>query len=131
MKKRFFPALLLGMLAVFICTAAAAEGDFTIKDGVLTKYSGAGGAVVIPDGVTEIAREAFSDPDAAEPNRTITSVTLPAGVLALRGADQRQPAGRASGYRQLRIFPHRAERRFHPRKRHADWKRRLLRLCKP
>ena len=83
MKKRFLPALLLGMLAVFICTAAAAEGDFTIKDGVLTKYSGAGGAVVIPDGVTEIAREAFSDPDAAEPNRTITSVTLPAGVVKI------------------------------------------------
>lgn len=83
MKKGILLALLLGLLTVFTCTAAAAEGDFTIKDGVLTKYSGAGGAVVIPDGVTEIAREAFSDPDAAEPNRTITSVAIPAGVVKI------------------------------------------------
>ena len=33
--------------------------DFVIKDGVLTKYKGAGGDVVIPEGVTEIGWRAF------------------------------------------------------------------------
>ena len=33
--------------------------DFVIEHGVLTKYEGAGGGVVIPEGVTEIGRNAF------------------------------------------------------------------------
>lgn len=35
--------------------------DFDIRDGILVKYSGAGGDVKIPVGVTEIGVHAFSD----------------------------------------------------------------------
>lgn len=35
--------------------------DFRIENGVLTKYTGPGGDVVIPDGVTEISHWAFMD----------------------------------------------------------------------
>ena len=34
-------------------------GDFIIENGVLKKYVGPGGDVVIPDGVTSIGEEAF------------------------------------------------------------------------
>ena len=34
-------------------------GDFVIENGVLTKYIGPGGDVIIPDGVTEIGKGAF------------------------------------------------------------------------
>ncbi len=33
--------------------------DFVIKEGVLDKYKGPGGDVVIPEGVTEIGNRAF------------------------------------------------------------------------
>ena len=35
--------------------------DFIIENGILTKYQGPGGDVVIPDGVTRIDSFAFSD----------------------------------------------------------------------
>lgn len=35
--------------------------DFVIKDGVLKKYTGFDGDVTIPEGITEIGREAFDD----------------------------------------------------------------------
>ncbi len=35
--------------------------DFKIKNGVLVKYHGMGGAVVIPDSVTSIGDQAFSE----------------------------------------------------------------------
>lgn len=38
---------------------ASTNGDFTIIAGVLTKYNGSGGSVVIPDGVTSIGSGAF------------------------------------------------------------------------
>ena len=50
---------------------ARAAGDFVIEDGVLTAYNGAGGKVVIPDGVTEIAERVFMN------HTGVTSVTLP------------------------------------------------------
>lgn len=34
--------------------------DFVIENGVLKKYKGKGGDVVIPDSVTSIGKEAFS-----------------------------------------------------------------------
>ena len=48
--------------------------DFEInRKGVLTKYLGKGGDVVIPDGVTEIDREVFMN------QKNLTSVTVPEG----------------------------------------------------
>ena len=48
--------------------------DFVIEHGVLTKYEGAGGGVVIPEGVTEIGRNAFYR------CMSLKSVTIPEGV---------------------------------------------------
>lgn len=47
-----------------------AENDFVINNGTLTKYTGAGGDVVIPDGVTKIGKKAF------ESNRSIKAVVI-------------------------------------------------------
>ena len=66
MKKRVVSIILvLSMLVMFLPSNAnaliayAADSDFTIEDGVLTKYNGSGGDVVIPDGVTAIGAHAF------------------------------------------------------------------------
>ncbi|MBE6875655.1 MAG: leucine-rich repeat domain-containing protein [Ruminococcus sp.] len=48
--------------------------DFEIENGMLKKYIGSGGAVIIPDGVTNIGMEAFRECD------TVTSVIIPEGV---------------------------------------------------
>lgn len=48
--------------------------DFVIKKGVLTKYNGPGGDVVIPEGVKEIGNDAFIDCGG------LASVTIPEGV---------------------------------------------------
>ncbi len=45
--------------------------DFTVDGGVLTKYNGKGGEVIIPDGVTEIGKGAFTW------SSGVTGVTLP------------------------------------------------------
>ena len=58
--------------------AAYAAGDFEISDGVLTNYSGKGGAVAIPSGkVTAIADYAFYGCS------NITSLTVPEGVKSI------------------------------------------------
>ncbi len=44
--------------------------DFQIEDGILIKYTGKGGDVVVPNGVTEIALGAF------EECSSLTSVTM-------------------------------------------------------
>ncbi|MBQ8110035.1 MAG: leucine-rich repeat protein [Clostridia bacterium] len=56
---------------------ASVPEDFYIVDGVLLKYIGQGGDVVIPDGVTSIAKEAFYGFE------TINSVVVPQGVTAI------------------------------------------------
>ena len=48
--------------------------DFLIENGVLKKYTGPGGDVVIPEGVIAIGNSAFSD------CKSLTSVTIPDGV---------------------------------------------------
>jgi len=79
MKKR---SLSLA-LALVIClsllpmTALAADSDFVIEDGILTKYNGSGGAVVIPNGVTGIGIGAFRW------LTNITSVTIPDSVTSI------------------------------------------------
>ncbi len=77
MKKQLLALLTLMalLLALVPMTALAAE-DFVIKDGVLTKYQGAGGAVTIPAGVTKIGDQAFA-------HSAITAVTIPEGVTSI------------------------------------------------
>ncbi len=48
--------------------------DFTIIDGILKRYTGPGGDVVVPDDVIEIGNMAFAG------NRSVVSVTLPDSV---------------------------------------------------
>ena len=54
--------------------------DFEIEDGVLVKYLGKGGDVVIPDGVTEIGDEAFMD------CANLLFVRIPDGVTHIGGS---------------------------------------------
>ena len=66
-------------LALILCLgvaapALAANSDFAIENGVLTKYTGPGGAVTIPDSVTSIGESAF------ENCTGLTSVTIHSGV---------------------------------------------------
>ena len=51
--------------------------DFVIENGVLRDYTGAGGAIAVPSGVTAIGDGAFHY------KREITSVTLPRGVKSI------------------------------------------------
>ncbi len=78
MKKLLSLALALVLcLGLIPTTALAAESDFVIENGVLTQYTGPGGDVVIPDGVTEIDWFAFSE------CKSLTSVTIPNSVTAI------------------------------------------------
>ena len=51
--------------------------DFEIIDGVLVKYNGAGGDVIIPNSVTSIGEKAFYECS------SLTSVTIPYGVTMI------------------------------------------------
>lgn len=53
------------------------ENEFRIKDGVLMRYRGSGGAVVIPDCVKSINKSAFAE------CKQVTSVVVPDSVTAL------------------------------------------------
>ncbi|MBQ9083898.1 MAG: leucine-rich repeat domain-containing protein [Clostridia bacterium] len=54
-----------------------ASGDFTIENGILKKYTGPGGDVVVPDGVRRIERSAFGHCE------ELTAVTLPDSVTSV------------------------------------------------
>lgn len=68
------------VIALVLCTtllpvaAAQAADEFVIQNGVLVKYTGSGGSVVIPDGITRIGREAFYQ------CTEVTSITIPNSV---------------------------------------------------
>ena len=74
--KKLCLFLLCTLLAVLFLPglAGAADSDFEITDGVLTRYTGSGGDVVIPEGVTSIGDQAFYSCD------NLTSVVIPEGV---------------------------------------------------
>ncbi len=58
----------------------SSASDFVIENSVLTKYQGLGGDVTIPEGVTEIACNAFEGCD------NVTSVVIPEGVISIGDA---------------------------------------------
>lgn len=53
------------------------EKDFVIEKGVLKKYTGPGGDVVIPDGVTRIGKEAFKECE------NLTGIVIPDSVTSI------------------------------------------------
>ncbi len=60
------------------------KGDFEIdENGVLKKYYGDGGDVVIPEGVTEIGDSAFQNDECIGSLDGLTSVTIPEGVTTI------------------------------------------------
>ena len=67
----------------------SSASDFIIENGVLTKYVGPGGDVVIPEGVTEIGDHAFCTVEIISGreyfwyNKTLTSVALPEGLVKI------------------------------------------------
>ena len=78
------------------------ENPFIIEHGVLTRYHGPGGNVVIPDGVTSIAPRAFLS------CVTLRSVTIPEGVTEICGDFfSEDPSGAFSGCSSLTsvVFP--------------------------
>lgn len=62
------------VLGIVPGTAWAVTGDFTVKNGILTKYNGSGGNVVIPQGITSIGYIAFSCCS------RLTNITIPSSV---------------------------------------------------
>ncbi len=79
MKTRKFLslALALALCLSLLPTTSLAVGDFEITDGILIKYNGPGGDVVIPSGVTAIGERAFLYCS------SLTSVTIPNSVTSI------------------------------------------------
>ena len=60
MKKRLFSLMLALCLCLGLAAPALAAGsDFVIENGVLVDYKGSDTVITIPEGVTEIGKEAF------------------------------------------------------------------------
>ncbi len=77
--KRIILCVMMVVLCLFAVGTACAvdESDFTIENGVLTKYNGTATEVVIPDGVTSIGNNAF------DRCKTLTSITIPDSVTSI------------------------------------------------
>ena len=67
--------LLLALLLPSL--AGAADSDFQIVNGVLTRYTGPGGKVVVPEGVTSIGFQAFYNCS------SLTNIVIPEGVISI------------------------------------------------
>lgn len=70
-------ALALVMCLSLAVPVFAAKPEFEITGTTLKKYNGSGGDVTIPNGVTTIAKNAFSY------NKTLTGVTMPDSVTSI------------------------------------------------
>ncbi len=77
MKQRILSLVLALILCLGFAVPALAAGDFVIEDGVLTKYNGPGGNVIIPSGVTTIGDGAFWCCE------DLISVVIPEGVTEI------------------------------------------------
>ena len=69
---------------VFLCALAqgiafAKNADFIVENGVLIKYNGSGGKVIIPGdrGITAIGDDVFKN------NDSLTSIVIPSGVKTI------------------------------------------------
>ena len=81
MKKKLFSLVLAFALCMGLCAPAfAADSEFIIEDGVLVEYTGSGGTVNIPAGVTEIGEGAFTQ---VTGRSFVTSVTIPEGCVKI------------------------------------------------
>ena len=63
-------SILLVINFIFSPIFSFAADDFTIENGILVKYTGSGGDVIIPEDVTSIGKSAFAG------SQTITGITL-------------------------------------------------------
>ena len=78
MKQKIVSLALLVLLCLGLASSVlAAESDFPIEHGILKKYTGPGGDVTIPSGVTEIYYGAFHGCTG------LTSVTIPSNVIGI------------------------------------------------
>ncbi len=79
LKKLMALVLIVAMTLSLVPTMGLAVADEFVIDanGVLTEYTGAGGHVVIPEGVKKIGDRVF------ERNSKVTGVTLPDGLLGI------------------------------------------------
>jgi len=78
MKKRVLSLFLVLTLCLGLTAPVmASEDGFTIENGVLTKYDGPGGDVVIPEGVTSIGDYAFASCSG------LTGITIPDSVTSI------------------------------------------------
>ncbi len=77
--KKMLALLLCAALVLSVIPSFAAQevAEFEIQNGVLKKYNGDGGAVIVPDGVTAIGAGAFKECN------TLTSVVLPDSVASI------------------------------------------------
>ena len=87
------------VLALLIPQAVAqASNDFTIENGEVTAYTGAGGSVTIPDGVTSIKTEVFFD-------KHVTSLTLPDSLTSIGNkAFDKNKINKISGGKNLKTI---------------------------
>lgn len=85
MKYRLFKyfiliAFLIAYSLLIPENAEANSKDYVILNGVLIKYMGSGGDIIIPDSVTTIGQSAFSNCE------TITSVIIPDSVTSIEAS---------------------------------------------
>jgi len=71
-------AMIISAMPIMLTVQVSADTDeFVIENGVLTKYNGAGGNVIIPDGVTALGGNLFRDVT------NITTITIPQSVTSM------------------------------------------------